>query len=247
MNRNRLLAVVTVILCCALIVGIGNYGFADTAQAPEVQTDLSAIKEWAGAGWKWLQDTVKAGTEYLQKNLPVWEKTIEQYYAEFSTDPEVQEAWSTLKEGASEVGRISKEKAEEAYDTIRNWMQGRISKEKAEEAYDTIRNWMQENGKPINQEIAEAIDQIAIAAGVEEAELAEWHRTVENFIATHKESLTEHAQKAWETIKEYSAETGSVAKEKVEEAYQALSDWFGSFNTEESEEAEEALEKIVEV
>ena len=200
MNRNRLLAVATVILCCALIVGIGNYGFADTAQAPEVQTDLSAIKEWAGAGWKWLQDTVKAGTEYLQKNLPVWEKTIEQYYAEFSTDPEVQEAWSTLKEGASEVGRISKEKAEEAY--------------------DTIRNWMQENGKPINQEIAEAIDQIAIAAGVEEAELAEWHR---------------------------SAETGSVAKEKVEEAYQALSDWFGSFNTEESEEAEEALEKIVEV
>ena len=227
MNRNRLLAVVTVILCCALIVGIGNYGFADTAQAPEVQTDLSAIKEWAGAGWKWLQDTVKAGTEYLQKNLPVWEKTIEQYYAEFSTDPEVQEAWSTLKEGASEVGRISKEKAEEAY--------------------DTIRNWMQENGKPINQEIAEAIDQIAIAAGVEEAELAEWHRTVENFIATHKESLTEHAQEAWETIKDYSAETGSVAKEKVEEAYQALSDWFGSFNTEESEEAEEALEKIVEV
>ena len=227
MNRNRLLAVVTVILCCALIVGIGNYGFADTAQAPEVQTDLSAIKEWAGAGWKWLQDTVKAGTEYLQKNLPVWEKTIEQYYAEFSTDPEVQEAWSTLKEGASEVGRISKEKAEEAY--------------------DTIRNWMQENGKPINQEIAEAIDQIAIAAGVEEAELAEWHRTVENFIATHKESLAEHAQEAWETIKEYSAETGSVAKEKVEEAYQALSDWFGSFNTEESEEAEEALEKIVEV
>ena len=106
---------------------------------------------------------------------------------------------------------------------------------------------MQENGKPINQEIAEAIDQIAIAAGVEEAELAEWHRTVENFIATHKESLTEHAQEAWETIKEYSAETGSVAKEKVEEAYQALSDWFGSFNTEESEEAEEALEKIVEV
>ena len=198
MNRNRLLAVVTVILCCALIVGIGNYGFADTAQAPEVQTDLSAIKEWAGAGWKWLQDTVKAGTEYLQKNLPVWEKTIEQYYAEFSTDPEVQEAWSTLKEGASEVGRISKEKAEEAYDTM-------------------------------------------------EAELAEWHRTVENFIATHKESLTEHAQEAWETIKEYSAETGSVAKEKVEEAYQALSDWFGSFNTEESEEAEEALEKIVEV
>ena len=227
MNRNRLLAVVTVILCCALIVGIGNYGFADTAQAPEVQTDLSAIKEWAGAGWKWLQDTVKAGTEYLQKNLPVWEKTIEQYYAEFSTDPEVQEAWSTLKEGASEVGRISKEKAEEAY--------------------DTIRNWMQENGKPINQEIAEAIDQIAIAAGVEEAELAEGHRTVENFIATHKESLTENAQKAWETIKDYSAETGSVAKEKVEEAYQALSDWFGSFNTEESEEAEEALEKIVEV
>ena len=214
-------------MSCALIVGFGNYGFADTAQASEVQTDLSAIKDWASAGWKWLQDTAKAGTEYLQKNLPVWEKTIEQYYAEFGNDPEVQEAWGTLKEGASEVGRISKEKAEEAY--------------------ETIRSWMQENGKPINQKIAEAIDQVAIAAGVEEAELAEWHRTVENFIATHKESLTEHAREAWDTIKEYSAETGSVAKEKVVEAYQALSDWFGSFSTEESEEAEEALEKIVEV
>ncbi len=227
MKKNRILPVVTAILCCALIFGFGNYGFADTAQASEVQTDLSEFKDWIGAGWKWLQDTVKAGTEYLQENLPVWEETIEQYYAEFSTDPEVQEAWSTLKEGASEVGRISKEKAEEAY--------------------NTIRNWMQKNGKPINQEIAEAIDQIAIAAGVDEAELAEWHRTVENFIATHKDSVTQSVRDAWETIKEYSAETGNVAKEKVEEAYQALNDWFESFNNEESEEAEEALEKIVEV
>ena len=226
MKRNRLSAVMIAILCCALILGSGNAGLADTAQSSEVQTEFPEYKSWLDTGWKWLQDTVKAGTDYLRENLPVWEKTIEQYYAEFGNDPEVQEAWETLKEGASEAGRVSKEKAEEAY--------------------NTIRDWMKENGGTISRDISEAIDRIAIAAGVDEAKLAEWHRTVEEFIAAHRNTMTESAQQAWETIKEYSSETGNAAKEKVEEAYQALSDWFESFNTEESEKAEEALEKIVE-
>ena len=76
MKRNRLSAVMIAILCCALILGSGNAGFADTAQSSEVQTEFPEYKSWLDTGWKWLQDTVKAGTDYLHENLPVWEKNF---------------------------------------------------------------------------------------------------------------------------------------------------------------------------
>ncbi len=141
------------------------------------------------------------------------------------SSPEVQEAWNTLKEGAEYAGKYSKEAVTEAYQTVRDWMQG--------------------EGEAVDQEAASALDQMAAAAGVEEAELAEWYRTVENFVTSNAEKMTESTKEAWRVMKEANIAGAKIVKEEVMEAYGKVRDWVIDFGTESAETAGEALDHIM--
>ena len=162
--KKMLTSAIGILLCLAILLSCTAYA-ESTAAAPG-EVGASDYVEWLKDGWKLLQKTVENATNYLKENLPVWEKTIEDYYKQFSKNPEVEDAWETLKEGATEAGRVSKEAATEAYN--------RVCK------------WIQENGGTASEELAEAIDRVGRAAGVDESTLAEWHRNITGFIKPSK-------------------------------------------------------------
>ena len=162
--KKTLASAIGILLCLALLVSSTAYAESPAATAGEGGT--SEYVEWLKDGWKLLQKTAENATSYLKENLPAWEKTIEDYYKQFSKTPEVQDAWETLKEGASEAGRVSKEAATEAY--------------------NRVCEWIQENGGTASEELADTIDRLGRAAGVDENTLAEWHRNITGFLKPSK-------------------------------------------------------------
>ncbi len=154
-----------------------------------------------------------------------WNDTVQKYLEEKKSSSDVQEAWNTLKEGAEHAGKVSEEAVTEAYHVVRDW------------TLDT--------SDAIDQSIASAIDQMASAAGVKEAEIAEWYRTVENFVTSNAEEMKESTREAWTVIKEANIEGAKIAKKEIKEAYTELSDWIVDFGTESAEIAEEALDDIM--
>ena len=162
--KKTITSAIGILLCLVLL--LGSTAYAESPAAPFKEVGTSDYVEWLKDGWKLIQKTVENATSYLKESLPVWEKTIEDYYKQFSKTPEVQDAWETLKEGASEAGRVSKEAATEAYN--------RVCK------------WIQENGGTASEELAEAIDRVGRAAGVDENTLAEWHQNITGFLKPSK-------------------------------------------------------------
>lgn len=231
----------TIATVSAIVLGITLLsGRTALAEAPEVSPSPvveSAVKEndyfsWIGDGMHWIRETYTAGknaivggTEWLIESMKEWNGTMLRYLDEKKSSPEVQEAWNTLKEGAEYAGKYSKEAVTEAYQTVRDWMQG--------------------EGEAVDQEAASALDQMAAAAGVEEAELAEWYRTVENFVTSNAEKMTESTKEAWRVMKEANIAGAKIVKEEVMEAYGKVRDWVIDFGTESAETAGEALDHIM--
>ena len=144
---KRIRSILCMIVCFAMLLGCAAY--AESAAPTGTEENDPDLMTWLNDGWKLLKKGFRTASDFVQETLlPVWEKKVEEYYAEFSRDPEVQSAWETLKEGAEEAGRVTKEAATEAY--------------------NVITEWVQENGGTISQEFTDALHQIAVAAGVEE-------------------------------------------------------------------------------
>ncbi len=185
----------------------------------------SAGSGWLQKGWDWIKGITEINTDAARETVRGWADTVSEFASEIRDNPEVQEAWNTLKEGALKAGTAGKEAVTRAYRTVLNW-------------------WL-ENGKEITKEAASALDGLAKAAGVEKAELAEWYSTVEEYISAHKETVTSAVKEAWELIKKTGVEAGDTAQEKLTEAYQTIREWLETVNDKKAKEAEEALGKIV--
>ena len=170
--------------------------------------------EWLNDGIDWVKDAFKSGVEYVQENLPGWIDTVSGFFSDAS--PEVQEAWDILRENAAQAGKAGQEAAASAF--------------------HTILDWMDENG--ITDEAADALGELAEAAGVVKAEL---YSDIQEFISENKDL------EAWDVIKQYSLEAGKISREKFEEAYKVFQDWLDSLNSEDSDKIEEALREIAKV
>ena len=70
---------------------------------------------------------------WLDENYPTWNE-------------EVRQAWDTLREAAMEGTELAKSKAQEAY--------------------ETLKGWLEESGEPVTEQTEAAIDAMAAAAGV---------------------------------------------------------------------------------
>ena len=180
---------------------------------------------WLQQSWEWVTEITGINIDEVRDTVLGWIDTVSDFASDIKDNPEVQEAWNTLKEGAFEAGTAGKEAVTKAYRMILDW-------------------WL-ENGERITKEAASALDSLAKAAGVDQADIAEWYSTIEEFITEHKETVTSSVWDAWKVIKDYGVEAGDVAKEKLEEAYQTIQDWLDTINDKQAKEAGEALGKIV--
>ena len=180
---------------------------------------------WLQQGFDWISEITGIDTEAAKETVTGWVDTVSEFASGIKDNPELQEAWNTLKEGALQAGTAGKEAVTEAYHMVLDW-------------------WL-ENGDKITGEAASALDGLAKAAGVEQADIAEWYSMVEEFIAEHKETVTSGVKDAWDMIKEYGVEAGDAAREKLNDAYKTIQDWLDSLDEKESKEAEEALGRIV--
>ena len=185
----------------------------------------SAATGWLQKGWDWITEITGINTDAVKETVQGWVDIVGEFVSEFRDNPEVQEAWNTLKEGALKAGTAGRDAVTKAYRTVLDW-------------------WL-ENGKEITKEAASAIDGLAKAAGVEKAELAEWYSTVEEYISTHKETVTSAVKDAWKLIKQAGTEAGDVTQDKLNEAYQTIREWLETVNDKNAKEAEKALGKIV--
>ena len=227
----KIRAAIALVLVLTLLSGGAAFAEASSS-APAAKTEENGSMSWIEGGISWIQkaystgkDVAMYGKEWLKQAVPVWTETVQNFIDEKSSDPEVQKAWNTIKEGAENAGKVSSETLNEAYHTVREWMQNA--------------------GETIDQEVASALDQMASAAGVEEAQVAEWYRTVENFVVSNAGKISKEAQKAWETIKEAQLGDGKTPEETVNEAYDTIREWMESFDNKAADSAEEALDNIM--
>ena len=82
---------------------------------------------------------------------------------------------------------------------------------------------------------------------LEEAQEANWFRTVENFIVNNTAKVTEEVQKAWEIIKQANLGDGKTPEKTVTQAYETIREWIESFGSGASDVAEAALDHIMEM
>lgn len=189
-----------------------------------------ASAESTGSGWlqkglDWIKGITGINTDAAKETVQGWVDTLGEFASDIRDNPEVQEAWNTLKQGALKAGTAGREAVTKAYRIVLNW-------------------WL-ENGKEITKEAASALDGLAKAAGVEKADIAKWYSTVEEYIAAHKETVTTAVKEAWDLIKHAGVEAGDTAQEKLKEAYQTIREWLETVNDQKSKEAGAALGKIV--
>ena len=150
--------------------------------------------------------------------------TVGDFFAEQHIDQKVEDAWDTLKEGASNKGEVAKDKLDEAYQTVRNWF---VNSEET-----------------VDQEMAAAVDAVAAAAGVVEARVSAAYRTVEIFMTENSEKVTESVKDAWQTICQSAVDMDAAAQEKTTAAYETIREWLKEFEASEAENAEQSLELL---
>ena len=181
---------------------------------------LGAVK----SGWSKASEAVTHGMEWLREQMSDWTKQAESYMQEHKWDEKVQECWNTLKEGALH--------------------QGKIAQEKLNEAYQTVREWIMTSDETVDQEVAEAVDSVAGAAGVAEAQLSSWYRQMEAYLTEHADSVTEEVTQAWNVIRQNALETGTVAQEELEKARETIREWLTSTGADAESEAVTGLELL---
>lgn len=175
-------------------------------------------------GWNTVVSTVENGWNTVTGTLADWTHTVETFVTGRDWNAEVQEAWSTLKDAAAHKG-------EAALDQVTA-------------AYETVRSWFIQVGDTVDQSVAIAVDSVADAAGVVEAKLSGWYRTLETFFAEHSEQLTEEVRTACDTIRQSITNVGSVAQDKLDSAYQTVHDWIQQQGETEDSVVMEALEGV---
>ncbi len=156
-------------------------------------------------GWNKASEAVTSGIDWLDGKISDWTNKAEAYMQKKQWDKKVQDAWETLKNGALQAGETAEETLTEAYHTVREWLM------KVDETMD--------------QEAVEAVDRVAEAAGVAEAKLSVWYRKMEGYMTEKADLVTESVREAWAQIRQNTVKTGSVAEEKLTEAYTTIYEW----------------------
>ena len=209
---------------------------ADAAVFVEpVRTGESEYLDWIDSGWNWLSGKLESGYEYLTgpvaeeagRTIAAWRKTVEDYLMNSQWPEEVRSAWNTLREAAEDIGSVTAEEATEAYRVVRDWI---VS-----------------TGVLTDEDVAAALDWLAEAAGVTEAAVSEWYRTVETYFSENRDAMSETVREAWNTIREAQAEGTELAEEALNSAYQAIYDWINSTDSEDAAQAAEAMEHIMDL
>lgn len=86
----------------------------------------------------------------------------------------------------------------------------------------TVRNWLIQEGDKVDQGIDTTVDGIASVSGVMEATVSGGYRTIEAFMTTSTKSASEAVKQSWDTIKQANIERLSIAKDKLDDAYQTV-------------------------
>ncbi|MBR6028947.1 MAG: hypothetical protein IKP40_07635 [Clostridia bacterium] len=152
----------------------------------------------------------------------------EEYLTQLYPDwrQETRNAWQVLSEAAEDAGSHAKEEVAAAW--------------------EEIKGWMAEAGDSVSEETQTILNAIGGAAGVVEAKIALWTDMVQTYFNDSMASASPAVQEAWATLKEAAANAGSVAADKLKEAYNTVLDWLNSQKGEEAERAREALNSLVE-
>ena len=185
------------------------------APAEEADPEKKDFFSWIGQGVEMFTVSGKVGG---------WIDRAEAYMKEKQWDAKVQQAWGTLKEGAEH--------------------QGEVAMEKLTDAYHTVREWMLQTGESVDQSVAEAVDQVASAAGVAEAKMVSWYRRMESYMAEKAGLVTETVRDAWNVIKQSAMDAGSFTEEKVTEAYATVREWLCSTGESEDSEMVQVLDEV---
>ena len=179
----------------------------------------------AETGWNKASEAVTSGIDWLDGKISDWTDKAEVYMQKKQWDKKVQDAWEILKNGALQAGESAEETLTEAYHTVREWLM---------EVDDTM-----------DQEVAEAVDRVAEAAGVAEAKLSGWYRKMEGYMTEKANLVTESVREAWAQIRQNTVKAGSVAEEKLTEAYTTIHEWLLKNGEPEDSEIVQGL-KIIE-
>ena len=187
---------------------------------------LELVEDQVTAGWNTVTETVTAGWDTVVGQVTGWADAVENYLTEkkLAWDAETSEAWNTLKEGAEH--------------------QGEIAQEKLDAAYTAIRDWLIQAGDTVDQRVAQAVDAMAGAAGVVDAQVSGWYRTVETFMVQNSEKVTESVQDAWNTVEQSVTGAGNVAAEKLSEACETIRTWMSGLTDVDTSEATEAIDGL---
>ncbi len=205
-----------------LVTGTAETGWDLASDA--VATGWDIVTDTAAAGWDKTTDAFETGWEYLETHIPVWSEKIEGYMDEHRVEQRVSEAWDTLKEGALHHGEIAMDKLTEAY--------------------HTVKDWVTETGGAADQEIAETIDLVAGTAGVEEALRTGWYREVERYMTLKADLVTDAVEESWELIRQNGIEAGSVAEDRLQEAYGTVREWLADAGEPEDSDIMQYLEEL---
>ncbi len=167
---------------------------------------MELIGDSVETGWNIVTDATESGLEWMQGKIDQFSEKAEKYLEEHAWDEEVKEAWSILKQCAIQKGEISQDKVLEAY--------------------RTVRDWVIETGDAADQQVAAAVDSVAAAAGVAEAQILSCYRTVESFVTIHAGEASDAVKEAWNIVKKNAEEAGSVAQKEHSKTIIQILKWY---------------------
>ena len=186
---------------------------------------VNAIVDTTTGGWNAVVDTVTGGKDAVTGTLSEWQASVESYMQEKNWTEDVKNAWNTLKQGAADAGSVTKEQAESAY--------------------YTVRNWFAQTGETIDQGYAAVIDKMASEAGVAEATVSDWFRTVDSYINDSVNQASESVLEAWNIVKQGTLDLNSEARDQLESAEKIIRDWFQTQGVANDSDVAEAFDGIV--
>ena len=168
-----------------------------------MKTGLEMGTDAARAGFDMASEAAVSGMGWLDGKISDWTGRAEAYMKEKQWDKTVLDAWETLKTGARDAGKVTQESLDSAYRTMKDWLED----------------------SEVDQSVAEAVEGVAEAAGVAEAEVYGWYRRMENYMTENASLANDSVREAWNEIKQYASEAGSVTDEQVRAAYSSIRDW----------------------
>ena len=164
----------------------------------------------------------QAVSQSVTDTMNIASEYLSQLSSEF--DKKTQKAWTILTEAADQ--------------TVSH------TKEEVERAWAEVQKWAEENGRQLDENLRSTIDAVGSAAGVAQAQVSIWLRTVEDTFAQNSEKVSAEVQKAWATVEQAVENAGSVTGEKLKEAYGTVRTWMLSLDHS-AESARVALDDLM--